>query len=262
MDPKEFLDRVRQAARQGDAFRVAQPQYDASAGYVGAGDDPPQRMADEVQAVGGIAHLVPDLPAVQALLRRLLQPPGDAAPAAAAAPAFQVDAPAAPASPSASEATAAARPIALCWEHPLLERLQLSSLLASAGYAMLSYRQLAQLPADAARRQMLQAAVGITSATYAVAETGSLVMAAGPGNERAASLLPPWHLAIIDARQIVPDLFDVFDRLAADGLHAACSNVTLITGPSKTGDIGLQLTTGVHGPGRFEVIICRQSLCS
>jgi hypothetical protein len=266
MDQSQFLHRVRQAARQGHAFRIEQPRFDPSAGYVGAGDDPPQRMADEVRAVGGIAHLVPDLPAVQQLVRQLLQAPAAAATPAASDVATGRTAPTplgSPGNPPAvvgSSATASASRLALCWEHPLLQRLELPALLASAGYEMLTHSRLAQLPPDVARRQMLQAAIGITSATYAVAETGSLAMAAGPGSERAASLLPPWHLAIVDARQIVADLFDLFDRLAADGLHTTASNVTLITGPSKTGDIGLQLTTGVHGPGRFEVVICRQPL--
>jgi len=89
----------------------------------------------------------------------------------------------------------------------------------------------------------------------AIAETGTLLMCARPGQERVASLTPPMHIAIVERRQIVPDLIDAFDWLAGRGLENLPSNVTLITGPSKTGDIELQLTTGVHGPGKWRVVV-------
>ena len=55
----------------------------------------------------------------------------------------------------------------------------------------------------------------------------------------------------------MPDLFDVFDQLGAAGPENLPSNVAFITGPSKTGDIELRLTTGVHGPGTWHVILLR-----
>ena len=82
-------------------------------------------------------------------------------------------------------------------------------------------------------------------------------MASAPGSERLASLLPPVHVAVIEAAQILPDLFDLFARLQISGHPEMPSNLTLITGPSKTGDIELRLTTGVHGPGEWHVIIIR-----
>jgi L-lactate dehydrogenase complex protein LldG len=103
---------------------------------------------------------------------------------------------------------------------------------------------------------LLACDVGITSCDWAIAETGTLMMCAGPGHERVASLLPPMHVAVVERQQIVPDLIDAFATLNATTLP---SNVTLITGPSKTGDIELQLTTGVHGPGKWRVIVVRAS---
>jgi L-lactate dehydrogenase complex protein LldG len=102
---------------------------------------------------------------------------------------------------------------------------------------------------------MFAAEIGITSCTHAVAETGTLAMCSGPGSERLASLLPPVHIAVVHREQILPDLFDLFARLEADGLQNLSSNVSLITGPSKTGDLELRLTTGVHGPGKWHVIL-------
>ena len=77
-----------------------------------------------------------------------------------------------------------------------------------------------------------------------------------PGDERVASLLPPVHVAIVERQQIVADLIDAFSALTR-GKEELPSNVVLITGPSKTGDIELQLTTGVHGPGTWHVIVVR-----
>jgi L-lactate utilization protein LutC len=68
------------------------------------------------------------------------------------------------------------------------------------------------------------------------------------------SLLPPTFLAIIEPAQIVPDLFDLFTVLEAQK-NDLPSNVALVTGPSKTGDIELKLTTGVHGPGDVHVLV-------
>jgi L-lactate utilization protein LutC len=139
----------------------------------------------------------------------------------------------------------------------LLERLGLDALLHARGIEPLDYDALAALDEQARRTKLFACDLGITSATWAIAETGTLVMAARPGRERLASLLPPRHVAIIEASQILPDLFDFFAAAANEGLEHLASNVTFITGPSKTGDLELRLVTGVHGPGEWHVIIVR-----
>jgi L-lactate dehydrogenase complex protein LldG len=151
--------------------------------------------------------------------------------------------------------TAHAARWALCWEHPLLDRLGLAELLASLGVERIMHSSLNQLTPQQQRERALAADIGITSTTFAIAETGTLAVASGPGTERMASLLPPVHVAIVEASQVLPDLFDLFARLERDGLGQIASNLALITGPSKTGDIELRLTTGVHGPGVWHVII-------
>jgi len=100
------------------------------------------------------------------------------------------------------------------------------------------------------RETWFAADVGISEVDYLIAETGSLVCKTAPRHPRSVSLLPPVHLVVAHRRQIIPDLFDLFVPGQAP---PACQ--TLITGPSKTGDIELKLVTGVHGPGEVHVIL-------
>jgi L-lactate utilization protein LutC len=97
--------------------------------------------------------------------------------------------------------------------------------------------------------------VGITGAEYLIAETGSIVVASRPDHPRAMSLLPPVHITVARATQIVPDLFDLFDLEKWGTPPALPSCLAIITGPSKTGDIELRLVTGVHGPGEVHVVL-------
>jgi len=218
-----FLARVRQAAEQGRQYRVHVQAGPANVGYVGAGGDLCARLAEEVNAVGGQAFVVSDLKAAGEQLQSLL-----------------------------AEEDAAS---AVCWRHELLDRLGLGNLLAAAGVEKIDRDRLNQLSTAEQRQVLLACDVGITSCDCAIAETGTLMMVARPGQERVASLLPPMHIAVVERRQIVPDLIDTFEMLRASGLDQLASNVTFITGPSKTGDIELQLTTGVHGPGKWRVIV-------
>jgi L-lactate dehydrogenase complex protein LldG len=93
---------------------------------------------------------------------------------------------------------------------------------------------------------------GITDVDYAVAETGTLAVRASAGHGRALSLVPALHIAVVKESQIVPDLIDLFAALNRDGLGSA---VTLITGPSKTSDIEMNLVVGVHGPMEVRVFL-------
>jgi L-lactate utilization protein LutC len=95
--------------------------------------------------------------------------------------------------------------------------------------------------------------IGITSADYALADTGTLVMIASPQEARLVSLLPPAHIAVVPKDRILTGLDELFTRvpLPAD----ASSSLVLITGPSRTADIEQILVRGVHGPGLFSVVI-------
>ncbi|MBN1489855.1 MAG: lactate utilization protein [Phycisphaerae bacterium] len=96
-----------------------------------------------------------------------------------------------------------------------------------------------------------QADVGITGVRMAIAETGSIVVTSGSGSRRLASLAPPEHIAIVEKDQIVPDLLDWAASLGPD----MPANEVLITGPSKTADIEMNLVMGVHGPRNVHVIL-------
>jgi L-lactate utilization protein LutC len=97
--------------------------------------------------------------------------------------------------------------------------------------------------------------VGITDVERAIAETGSLVLSSGAEQSRGAFLLPPVHLAIVRAEQVLPDLIDYW-RWRRDAHAGPLPAATVIvTGPSKTADIEGILITGVHGPGVVHVVL-------
>ncbi|UCG24549.1 MAG: lactate utilization protein, partial [Chloroflexota bacterium] len=92
---------------------------------------------------------------------------------------------------------------------------------------------------------------GLSVATAALAETGTVVIATGSGRSRLTGLLPPAHIVLAPASHLSTDLF-TWTALRPDVLP---SSVTLISGPSKTADIEQTMAVGVHGPGRFIVIL-------
>lgn len=112
--------------------------------------------------------------------------------------------------------------------------------------------------AQSLRALLAEADIGLSGVDYAIAETGTLALMATPGQMRSVSLLPPVHVAVVRAEQIVPTLADCLSLLqapASDLQERLTSCVSFITGPSRTGDIELTLTVGVHGPGELHLII-------
>jgi L-lactate dehydrogenase complex protein LldG len=99
--------------------------------------------------------------------------------------------------------------------------------------------------------------VGVTGVDAALAATGSLVLRSGNGRYRAASLLPPTHVAVVARSQITTDLETWLAEQRAKGLASMreASNIVIITGPSRTADIAMQLVMGMHGPGELHIIL-------
>ncbi len=103
------------------------------------------------------------------------------------------------------------------------------------------------------REEQARAEVGVTGCQAAIAETGSLALLSGRGRSRAVSLLPPMHIAVVKREYLCFSMGEFFALGAAR--IAEVANCTFVTGPSRTADIELTLTLGVHGPGRVVVMV-------
>jgi L-lactate dehydrogenase complex protein LldG len=222
----DFLRHVQQALQEGNrpgAAAEIPPRGDV--GYQGAGQEPVARFRDELTAAGGQPHLVAGQPEAIAKVLELVRGSG-------------------------------ARK-ALLGRGAYIDGLGLEAHLAGQGIELVMPEGVS---AATAREPLFAADIGITGVDYLVAETGSVALLARPGEPRSFSLLPPIHIAVAHHSQILPDLFDLFARLGAkpaDGVGRVKmpSCLSLITGPSKTGDIELRLVTGVHGPGAIQVVL-------
>lgn len=98
------------------------------------------------------------------------------------------------------------------------------------------------IPHTAGKQVMAQCDLGITEVDFALPETGTLALLSSPEKPRAVSLLPRVHLAVMHPAALRADLHQVF----ADARLA--NYMIFITGPSRTADIELTTTLGVHGP--------------
>lgn len=226
MSPREaFLERVRDAVAQGNRAGTAPKLPErAGVGYQGAGPDPLARFCSELANAGGKSHRAADAGAVLQTIQSILQPHN-------------------------------ARRILLS-RGGLIDRLELPAKLKSIG---LEAKTLDEMEASGGpHEEFFKADAGITNVHRLIAETGSVVLASRPNEPRSVSLLPPLHICLADRSQLLPDLFDLFDLFSpapSPGKTAPPSCLTVITGPSKTGDIELKLVTGVHGPGEIHVIV-------
>ena len=126
-----------------------------------------------------------------------------------------------------------------------LERLGVAKALRGAGLEVKTWDQITL-------DELYDFDASVTDVTWAIAETGSLVIKSSAEHGRAISLVPIVHVAIVEAKNCVPDLLDLMEILGKEGVG---NNVSIISGPSKTADIEGALVTGVHGPGEVQVFI-------
>lgn len=139
----------------------------------------------------------------------------------------------------------------VAWEE--LPASGISSSLAAQGYARID----ADVPLDQHGRllEIARADLGVTGADFALAESGSVVLIHGPGKGRVVSLIPPIHVALVR----VDAIHRTLSEWARDfpGLPMDTANLVVVTGPSRTGDIELELSLGVHGPRHMHIVLIR-----
>ncbi|BCX03773.1 MAG: hypothetical protein KatS3mg053_1711 [Candidatus Roseilinea sp.] len=178
-------------------------------------EDLKARFIAEVERVKGVVHAAPDEAAARHTLRELL-------------------------------AGHNARRVTM-WDEAHIPLPGIAALLQALG--------IARVQGDNA--EVATADVGITGCDWAIAATGTLVLSSGPGKPRMASLLPPVHIAVITTDQLVPRLEDYIAAQRAQrlGVFRRSSNVTLITGCSRTSDIEMHPVFGVHGPLELHIIL-------
>ena len=108
-------------------------------------------------------------------------------------------------------------------------------------------------PYDAA--ELEQCDVGISGCDALIAQTGSVLVTNQSAGGRALSALPPHHVVIARADQLIADLPDAFELLRKDYQNDWPSFISFITGPSRTGDIERILVLGAHGPKRLTIFL-------
>jgi L-lactate dehydrogenase complex protein LldG len=238
---EQMLQRIREAVREGNRAggSPAQIPERGQTGYQGAGADPLVGFGAAFTAAGGQLHVVADVAAAVAAIVDLVR-------------------------------SRSIRRVIL-GHGEVLDALPVVEPLRAAGIEVVDLSGGRQPPesrdsqsrdsqgANAPRsasslKEWFAAELGLSGVDYLIAETGSVVLASRPEQPRSLSLLPPVHIAVAQRRQLLPDLFDLFAVLGARGEDLP-AGLTIITGPSKTGDIELRLVTGVHGPGEVHVVV-------
>jgi len=107
------------------------------------------------------------------------------------------------------------------------------------------------------REKYFQADIGMSGANVVAADTGTIFLIENEGNIRLATGAPPVHIALVGMEKLVPTLGDAYKVAEVTWRYAnytVPSYVSLVSGPSKTGDIEKVTTYGAHGPKEFHVI--------
>lgn len=233
----EFLSRIRREVAKtpglfeaSTAPRPARPGAAAEAIRRELSERWPQaldRFREEFERVAGVFHRVPTLEAVPGVITAIARERG-------------------------ATRLVSWDPGALGFDPaPALTREGLAVTAVRAGQENEASRQRHRAEAAAAQ-------IGITGADFVLAETGTLILLSGTGRPRSTSLLPDVHVAVFSRDRLLETLEQVGVMLEA--LHAdpdqsmSGANINFITGPSRTADIELTLTRGVHGPKEVHAV--------
>ncbi len=128
--------------------------------------------------------------------------------------------------------------------HPLLNELGIDEILPEVDMTVWKRDSQVDLLEKAAG-----ADIGITVVDFAIAHTGTVVVASGPDKGRSLSLLPTAFMAIIRAEDVRTRMGEVMTEIHKWNGSKMPAGIHFITGPSRSADIENDLTIGVHGPG-------------
>jgi L-lactate dehydrogenase complex protein LldG len=140
------------------------------------------------------------------------------------------------------------------WSDPILDGLGLEGRLAGdiAVKTVPVADSFTQAERQVFREEVVASYIGVTTADHLLADTASLALLGGRGRARSVSLVPSIHIAVVPASRMVGSYRQLLALLDA---HDLPSNLTLITGPSKTADIEATLVHGAHGPREMHLFI-------
>jgi len=228
-----FLSRVRQALQTGQQAHHAAGSSLGNgevASLVAEGEDLAARLQRELEGVGGSVARVKHVAEAAQYVTRLAEEKG--------------------------------AEVVVRWQSDLLDTLEIDDALQAGGANVHTASPASEAEA-ADRRQELRelltrADLGLSGVDAVIAETGTLMLTAQPGQMRGVSLLPPVHVAVARTDQIVATFADALRtarQAGEDVQHSLTSCISFVTGPSRTGDIELKLTVGVHGPGELHLVL-------
>ncbi len=134
------------------------------------------------------------------------------------------------------------------WESKYLKNLELKEYLQSKGLKVVKPEN---------KYELARADIGVTEADYVIADTGTLVLLSDGSRPRGVSLLPTTHMAIVHPCNVISNINELFiilkNKFNASRELTSC--MSFVTGPSRTADIELNLTLGVHGPKELLILL-------
>ena len=136
------------------------------------------------------------------------------------------------------------------WDVDELEELGVEVPLSENGVEVAVWRDLADFRDIAGK-----ADIGLSTAEWAIAETGTLVLEGGPGKGRTVTLLPPIYVAVVPVDRVLRTVPEAIEKYAGGEARELPAHVCFHTGPSRSGDIEMSLFVGMHGPGDVHVIL-------
>ena len=217
-DRAEFLDSIRHRSGRYKPTHAPDVAWTPKEGPREAEpiDDPPARFVEELEALGGHGKRVESLEEAREYVLSLAGERG--------------------------------AKLLVRWDVEELEELGIDDPLKEAGVEVAVWRDLEDFREVAAR-----ADIGLSTAEWAIAETGTLVLTGGPGRGRTVTLLPPSYVAVVPVERVLSTVPEAIEKYAGEGTLPA--NLCFHTGPSRSGDIEMTLTIGVHGPGDVHVVL-------